>query len=263
LSNCNKDFSCLNGFCPSFVTVEGAVRRRMQSRTEDFAAAAARLPSPSLPSLREPYDLLVTGVGGAGVLTVGTVIAMAGHLDGKGSSVLDFTGFAQKFGPVLSFIRLAESPAQINQVRIDSAAADALIGCDLVVSSSPKASSTYRTGTRAVVNLAEMPTGDVVRFRDADLASKRRLVAIANVLGKDNVRTLNANALAESLFGDVVYANVIMLGHAWQQGLVPVSLPALERALELNGVAIERNLQAFAAGRLACANPDFVTSHQQ
>ena len=263
LSNCNKDFSCLNGFCPSFVTVEGAVRRRQQGSVEDFAASAAGLSPPVLPSLREPYDLLVTGVGGTGVITVGTVIAMAGHLDGRGSSVLDFTGFAQKFGTVLSFIRLAESPGQINQVRIDSAAADALIGCDLVVSSSPKASSTYRAGTRAVVNMAEMPTGDVVRFRDADLASKRRLAAIETVLGEDNVRTLNANVLSETLFGDVVYANIIMLGHAWQQGLVPVSLPALERALELNGVAVERNLQAFAAGRLACANPNFVASRQQ
>jgi indolepyruvate ferredoxin oxidoreductase len=263
LSNCNKDFSCLNGFCPSFVTVEGAVRRRKDGSGDDVSAAAAGLASPVLPSLQQPYDLLVTGVGGTGVITVGAVIAMAAHLDGKGSSVLDFTGFAQKFGPVLSFIRLGESPGRINQVRIDSASADALIGCDLVVSSSPKASSTYRAGTRAVVNMAEMPTGDVVRFRDADLASRRRLGAIENVLGKDNVRALNANALAETLFGDVVYANIIMLGHAWQGGLVPVSLPALQRAIELNGVAVERNLQAFAAGRLACANPGFVTSHQE
>jgi indolepyruvate ferredoxin oxidoreductase len=183
---------------------------------------------------------------------------MAAHLEGSGVSVLDFTGFAQKFGPVLSYIRVASRPEELNQVRIDQGAADALIGCDLVVSSSPKASGTYRHGTRAVVNTAEMPTGDVVRFRDADLASRARLRAIERVIGADNMATVNANALAETLLGDTVYANVIMLGFAWQQGLVPVSLEALLRAIELNGVAIERNRQAFAWGRLLSADPDVV-----
>ena len=182
---------------------------------------------------------------------------MAAHLQGMGSSVLDFTGFAQKFGPVLSFIRLAETPGAINQVRTDNASADALIGCDIVVSSSPKASGTYRPGMKAVVNLAEMPTGDIVRFRDADLASRRRLKEIANVIGEGNVQAFDANGMAEKLFGDAVYANIIMLGHAWQQGLVPVSLAALERAIELNGVTVDRNRQAFAVGRLAFADADF------
>ncbi|POR52494.1 indolepyruvate ferredoxin oxidoreductase family protein [Bosea psychrotolerans] len=257
LSNCNKDFSCLNGFCPSFVTVEGATRRKKTVTADDFVARAAVLPAPAPVSLDKPFDLLVTGVGGTGVITIGALIAMAAHLEGKGSSVLDFTGFAQKFGPVLSFIRLAGTPSAINQVRIDNGAADALIGCDIVVSSSPKASATYRRGMRAVVNLAEMPTGDVVRFRDADLASRRRLHEIENVAGAGNVRAFDANAMAETLFGDAVFANVIMLGHAWQQGLVPVSHAALDRAIALNAVAVETNRQAFAAGRLAFADPDF------
>jgi indolepyruvate ferredoxin oxidoreductase len=183
---------------------------------------------------------------------------MAAHLEGHGVSVLDFTGFAQKFGPVLSFVRIAASPAELHQVRIDQGAADALIGCDLVVSSSPKASGTYRAGTRAVMNTAEMPTGDVVRFRDADLAGKARLRSIERVLGAGNLATINANALAEKLLGDTVYANVMMLGFAWQQGLVPVSLEAMSRAIELNGVAVERNRQAFAWGRLLSADPSFV-----
>ncbi|MGE0280408.1 MAG: indolepyruvate ferredoxin oxidoreductase family protein [Rhizobiaceae bacterium] len=257
LSNCNKDFSCLNGFCPSFVTVEGAMRRKREASAEDFVGRAAILPSPTLPSLETPYDLLVTGVGGTGVVTVGALISMAAHLEGRGSSVLDFTGFAQKFGPVLSFIRLAETPDAINQVRIDNAAADALIGCDIVVSSSPKASATYRAGMKAVVNLAEMPTGDIVRIRDADLQSRRRLKEIARVAGEDNLRSFDANRMAEKLFGDSVYANMLMLGFAWQEGLVPVSLAAMERAIELNGVTVQRNRQAFAAGRLAAADPDF------
>ncbi|MGH8167423.1 MAG: indolepyruvate ferredoxin oxidoreductase family protein, partial [Woeseiaceae bacterium] len=144
-NSCNKDFSCINGFCPSFVTVEGGTRAT-PSANGDKPFPAEKLDALSLPPLTDPgggYDLLVTGVGGTGVITVGAVITMAAHLEGKGASVLDFTGFAQKFGPVLSYIRLAASPAQLNQVRIDAGRADALIGCDLVVSSSPKASSTY------------------------------------------------------------------------------------------------------------------------
>ncbi|MBF9195849.1 indolepyruvate ferredoxin oxidoreductase family protein [Microvirga terrestris] len=258
LSTCNKDFSCLEGFCPSFVTVEGATRKAKTTSGFDAHARAASLPSPVLPALDKPFDLLVTGVGGTGVVTIGALISMSAHLEGRGVSVLDFTGFAQKFGPVLSYLRIATNPGELNQVRIDQGAADALIGCDLVVSSSPKASGTYRHGTRAVMNTAEMPTGDVVRFRDADLASRTRLRAIERVIGQGNMATVNANVLAETLLGDTVFANVMMLGFAWQQGLVPVSFDALSRAIELNGVAVERNRQAFAWGRLLSAAPDVV-----
>jgi indolepyruvate ferredoxin oxidoreductase len=258
LSTCNKDFSCLEGFCPSFVTVEGARRRARTTTGIDAPARAAALPPPALPDLDRPFDLLVTGVGGTGVVTVGALISMAAHLEGCGVSVLDFTGFAQKFGPVLSYVRIATSPDALHQVRIDQGAADALIGCDLVVSSSPKASGTYRAGTRAVINTAEMPTGDVVRFRDADLAGRTRLHSIERVLGPGNLVAVDANRLAELLLGDSVYANVMMLGFAWQQGLVPVSLAALSRAIELNGVAVERNREAFAWGRLVGGDPDFV-----
>ena len=298
LSTCNKDFSCVGGFCPSFVTIEGGQRRKRDAKTlspmgigeqarsaarvrEDDLSGGAdapspgrfatrplptgesvlvpaieRLPSPTLPALDAPYDLLVTGVGGTGVVTVGALIVMAAHLEGRGASVLDFTGFAQKFGPVLSFVRLAPSPAALNQVRIDQGQADALIGCDLVVSSSPKASGTYRHGMRAVMNTAEMPTGDVVRLRDADLAHPRRLRAIEAVIGHGNLSAIDANAAADTLLGDTVFANVMMLGFAWQSGLVPVSFEALDRAIALNGVAVEQNRHAFAWGRLAAADPE-------
>jgi indolepyruvate ferredoxin oxidoreductase len=260
LSTCNQDFSCVNGFCPSFVTVEGATRRKKQGAGIDAAARATTLPEPSLASLDKPFNLLVTGVGGTGVITVGALITMAAHLEGKGASVLDFTGFAQKFGPVLSFIRLADSPNDIHQVRIDQGAANALIGCDIVVSSSPKASGTYGPGMRAVINTAEMPTGDIVRHRDASLQTTTRLRHLERVVGSDNVGSLDANRLSDALFGDTVFANVIMLGAAWQQGLVPVSSEALLRAIELNGVAVEQNKQAFASGRLAAVDRNFVTS---
>jgi len=260
LSSCNKDFSCLNGFCPSFVTVEGATRRKKQGLEIDVLARAQSLPQPARADLTTPFNLLVTGVGGTGVITVGALVAMAAHLEGKGASVLDFTGFAQKFGPVLSFIRLSADPADINQVRIDRGAADALIGCDIVVSSSAKAMATYRPAMRAVINMAEMPTGDIVRNPDASLAAPMRLQQIARVVGPENLRSFDANRISDALFGDTVFANVIMLGAAWQQGLVPVSAHTLIRAIELNGVAIEQNKRAFACGRLAVADSDFVAS---
>ena len=260
-NNCNKDYSCLNGFCPSFVTVEHTERPAALATpaAEVPGDVLARLLSPTLPSLEDSYDLLVTGVGGTGVITVGALITMAAHLEGRGASVLDFMGFAQKFGPVLSYIRFAATPSALNQVRIDNQQADALIGCDLVVSSSRRASRTYRRGqTRAAVNAAEMPTADFVRFRDASLHAGQRLAAIAEITGHDNLATVDANRLAERLLGKSIYANVLMLGFAWQQGLVPVSLRALLRAIELNGVDIAQNVAAFNWGRVAAAEPDFV-----
>jgi len=261
LSSCNKDFSCLNGFCPSFVTVEGATRRRKQPANLDAAQLVAGLPSPKLPSLDTPFDLLVTGVGGTGVVTVGALITMAAHLEGKGSSVLDFTGFAQKFGTVLSYIRLSNSPHDVNQVRIDQGSADAVIGCDVVVSSAPKASVHYNTNTRVVLNRGEMPTGDLALHRDAELKAAEREQAIAQVVGTDNLSGFNANEAAETLLGDAVLANVMMLGFAWQKGLVPVGADALDQAIVLNGVAVDQNRLALAIGRAMAANPDLLAAH--
>ena len=264
-STCNKDFSCVNGFCPSFITVEGGKRSTAKSGhgTADFPAGKLNaLAAPALPDLRDGYDLLVTGVGGTGVVTVSAVIAMAAHLEGKGASVLDFAGFAQKFGPVLSYIRLAQSPGLLNQVRIDKEQADALIGCDLVVSSSPKASSTYRAGhTRVVLNTAEMSTADFVRHRDANLKASERVDAIERVVDRRNLSTVAANELASRLLGNTIYANVLTLGFAWQKGLVPVSLDALQRALELNGVDVPKNKEAFGWGRIAAADASYVAAN--
>jgi indolepyruvate ferredoxin oxidoreductase len=259
-STCNKDFSCVNGFCPSFVTVEGATRRKQRSPAIDVTARAAALPQPAITTLDRPFNLLVTGVGGTGVITVGALITMAAHLEGKGASVLDFTGFAQKFGPVLSFVRIAADPADLHQVRIDDHSADALIGGDIVVSSSENASRTYGAGMRAVISVAEMPTGDIVRNRDASLASATRLRALEHAIGADAVRSFDANLISEKAFGETVFANVILMGAAWQLGLVPVSRDALERAIELNGVAVAQSKQAFAYGRMVAADRDFVTS---
>jgi len=257
-NTCNKDYSCVNGFCPSFVTVEGDIARRKvaDSARPVIASPDGTLPEPELPSINSCFDLLVTGVGGTGVVTVGALITMAAHLEGKGSSVLDFMGFSQKFGPVLSYIRIADNPVNINQVRIEPARADALIGCDLVVSSSPKASTAYRKNhTRAVINTAEMLTADFVQHRDANLRVNDRVSAIRDTVGSENLSTLNANKIANDLLGDTIYANVLLLGFAWQSGLVPVSLAALMRAIELNAVAVENNKAAFTLGRMAAVDP--------
>ena len=259
-NNCNKDFSCVNGFCPSFVTVEGGERRRKENSDYKFPQEKLeQLTAPEQQSLEHGYDLLVTGVGGTGVITVGALITMAAHLEGKGSSVLDFMGFAQKFGPVLSYIRLAHEPGELNQVRIDNQQADALIGCDLVVSSSPQASRTYKAGkTRAVINTTEMSTADFVRFRDANMKADQRIDAIAAVTGQQNLSTVSANQLAEKLLGNTIYANVLMLGFAWQKGLIPISENALLRAIELNAVDVDTNQKAFGWGRLAAADTAYV-----
>ena len=252
-SACNQDYSCLNGFCPSFITVEG---RRRATATDHFDISQYDLPMPSIVELDTPYDLMITGVGGTGVITVAALISMAAHLEGKGVSVLDFTGFAQKFGPVLSYVRLGANPQSVNQVRIDDGAADALIGCDIVVSSSPKASRSYRKGMRAVLNTAAMPTGDIVRHRDASLAIDARIASIEHATGTADLPCVDANRLADKLFGNTVFANVILLGYAWQNGLVPIALQTLQKAIELNGVAVEQNHSAFEIGRIAAAYPD-------
>jgi indolepyruvate ferredoxin oxidoreductase len=264
-NTCNKDFSCVNGFCPSFVTVEGVELQATAAAVVEFPREKlASLPAPALPSLEQTYDLMVTGVGGTGVITVGAIITMAAHLEGKGASVLDFMGFAQKFGPVLSYIRIASDPGSLNQVRIDRQQADALIGCDLVVSSSARASKTYRSGhTRAAVNTTEMSTADFVRHPDASLRAGARINAIRRVVGEDKLSTVAANELAETLLGNTIYANILLLGFAWQKGLLPVSLAAMLRAIELNGVEIGKNKNAFGWGRLAADDPSLIDAQLQ
>ncbi|MBR9653208.1 indolepyruvate ferredoxin oxidoreductase family protein [Thalassovita aquimarina] len=259
LSSCNKDFSCLNGFCPSFVTLEGAERRKRKPVDLDIKGHLQSLPGPEQPDLAAPFDLLVAGVGGTGVVTVGALITMAAHLEGKGASVLDFTGFAQKFGTVVGYVRLADKPEAINQVRIEEGSADALIGCDSVVASSPKASVHYRQGTKVVLNLAEMPTGDLVLRRDADLKVDEREQLVRATVGNENVLSLDANRLSEQLMGDSAFANIILLGAAWQQGMVPVSELAMKQAILLNGVAVEKNALAFDLGRIWAADPELLT----
>jgi indolepyruvate ferredoxin oxidoreductase len=257
---CNKDYSCAKGFCPSFVGVTGGKLRRksgaLAAGKDAFLAKVEQLPAPSAHVWNAPYDLLVTGVGGTGVVTVGAVIAMAAHLEGKSASVLDFMGFAQKGGSVLSFVRVADVPARLNQVRIDTQQADAILACDLVVGASPDALQTVRHGrTRILANVHEIPVAESLRNPDADLKVDRLLDKMRFVAGDDQVETFDAQTLAEDFLGDTVTANILAMGYAWQRGLVPLSLAALMKAIELNGVAVQANQLAFSLGRMAAADP--------
>jgi len=260
--SCNKDYSCIKGFCPGFVTVEGGelIKPAAAALRDDFEDRVAALTSPDLASLDEVYDLLVAGVGGTGVVTVGALITMAAHLESKGASVLDFTGFAQKGGSVISYIRLANSPGDLNQVRIADGRADAVVACDVVVGTDPRVINVLaKDRTRVLVNHSEVPSGQFVQNRDADIRMAERLQAIRAGVGARNLDQVEANRLMEQLMGHTVYANVFMLGHAWQQGMIPVSEAALTRAIEINGVNIEENIRAFQWGRLAAVDIEYVT----
>jgi indolepyruvate ferredoxin oxidoreductase len=271
-SSCNKDYSCAKGFCPSFVGVLGGQPRKRagalanQERspsgrggTAEFMRHVDALPRPEEHYWTAPYDLLITGVGGTGVVTVGALVAMAAHLEGKSASVLDFMGFAQKGGSVLSYVRLADIPARLNQVRIDTQQADAILACDLVVGASPDALVTVRhSRTRVLANTHEVPVAESVRNPDASLKVPQLLDKLRFAAGAEFVETLDAQVLAESFLGDSIFSNIVALGYAWQRGLVPVSLEAILHAIELNGVAVDNNRLAFSLGRLAADAPKAV-----
>jgi indolepyruvate ferredoxin oxidoreductase len=252
-SNCNKDFSCVKGFCPSFVTVHGGAPRRLpKPKAADAEDPFAGLPLPAQRPLGEAYGILITGIGGTGVITLGALLGMAAHLEGKGCTVLDFTGLSQKNGAVMSHVRLAPSPEDLHAVRIAAGGADLLLGCDMVVAASPVALSRIEQGvTRAVVNSYLAPTAAFVVNPDIDfetLAMQRALKAAA---GDGGAEFLDGTGIATALMGDSIATNLFMLGYAFQKGLVPLSLDAILRAIELNGVAVEANRRTFAWGRLA------------
>jgi indolepyruvate ferredoxin oxidoreductase len=250
-SSCNKDFSCLKGFCPSFVTVKGGSLRKRAAGdlAEDDLPP---LPDPVPPGLEEPYGILVTGVGGTGVVTIGALIGMAAHLEGKGVTVLDMTGLAQKGGAVYSHVRIAEHPDQIHAVRIAAGAARLLLGCDLVVSASAEALSRLGAGaSRAIVNSHETITGDFTHDPDLVFPAGSLGRSIAGAVGAENAEFVEATRLATGLLGDSIATNLFMLGYAYQKGLVPVSAAAIDRAIELNAVAVAFNRSAFAWGRHA------------
>ena len=252
-SACNKDFSCLNGFCPSFVTVEGAKVKKTKPADLDLPD----LPEPALPTINGTHNVVITGVGGTGVVTVGALIGMAAHLEGKGSGVMEMAGLAQKGGAVHIHCRIAERPEDINAIRVAVGEADALIGGDLVVSAGAKTLGLMaRDRTRAVVNSHEIITGDFTHDGNFTLPADRLALSIRSRVGEDAAQMLDATLLAERLLGDAIFANVLMLGAAYQAGLLPISEDAFLTAIELNGAGVDGNKRAFAIGRWAVAHPE-------
>ena len=253
-SSCNKDFSCTDGFCPSFVTISGAElpNKGDAKRRQALLAHAEYLPQPELP---DAGDILVAGIGGTGVVTIGAVLAMAAHLEGKGSTVLDFMGFAQKGGAVVSHLKVTAERLQAHPVRIGEAGASALIACDMVVATMPEALGALDpTRTSVIVNADVAPTGDFVTRGVANLEEAKRIKLLESRAG--SVSQAHASQLAVALFGDSVYANMLLTGFAWQKGLLPVSQAAIERAIGLNGRSVRANIDAFLLGRLMAARPD-------
>ncbi|MDE2429703.1 MAG: 2-oxoacid:acceptor oxidoreductase family protein, partial [Burkholderiales bacterium] len=252
-SSCNKDYSCVKGFCPSFVTVEGGKLRKSKTgtaRTDDFGS----LPEPRLPACDSAYNILLNGIGGTGVITVGALLGMAAHLEGKGASVLDMTGMSQKNGSVTSHIRIVNQGAKLRAQRISTGEADLVLGCDILTAGAHDAISKMRSGrTRAVINTHEQPTGAFAKTPDWQFPLESTEHLIAESVG-GNVDFINATKLATALMGDSIATNLFMLGFAYQKGAIPVSEAALLRAIELNGVAIESNKKAFLWGRRAAVD---------
>ena len=257
-SACNKDYSCLDGLCPSLVTVEGGSVRKGKAAAAG-AGDGASPPEPQRPATDRPWDILVTGVGGTGVITIGALLGMAAHLEGKGVSVVDMTGLAQKGGAVFSHVRIADRPDAIHSASIAAGDADAVIGCDLIATVAAEPIERMCPGvTRAVVNVSHAVTGDFIGNPDWQYPQAAMQDEVSEALGAGNAAFIEGTRLATSLTGDAIATNLFMLGFAYQQGLVPVAAEAILRAIELNGTAVEMNQAAFAWGRRAACDPGAV-----
>jgi indolepyruvate ferredoxin oxidoreductase len=255
-SSCNKDYSCLKGFCPSFVTVHGG--RPRQAAAGVIAEPLPELSEPRLPTIGQTYGIIVTGVGGTGIVTVGAIIGMAAHLEGKGVGVLDMAGLAQKGGAVYSHIRIAEHPEDIHAIRIAAHAADLVLAGDIVVAGNSKVlGAVERDMTTMVVNRAEVLPGEFTRDPDFSLPTERLRRAIAQAAG-EGFHTVDASRIAAAVAGQSIAANMVMLGFAYQIGALPLTAASVERAIELNGESVAMNKTAFRWGRHAAVEPDAV-----
>jgi len=252
-SSCNKDFSCVKGFCPSFVTVHGAHLKKGTGVAADHNLPP--LPEPKLPAIRQTYNIIVTGVGGTGVVTVGGILGMAAHLEGRGVGVLDMAGLAQKGGAVFSHMRIAEKPEAIHAIRVAAGGADLVLGGDIVVAGTRKVLSAVKTGsTEMIVNTSEFLPGEFTRNADFSLPSERLKRTILADAGPDKTHFIDASRIATALFGQSIGANMFMVGYAYQLGAIPLSAAAIEKAIELNGEAVSMNRAAFHWGRRAAVD---------
>jgi indolepyruvate ferredoxin oxidoreductase len=253
-SSCNKDYSCVNGFCPSFVTVHGAKLKKGESVAEPDNWTA--LPAPSVPLINHPYGVIVTGIGGTGIITIGAIVGMAAHLEGKGVGVIDMAGVAQKGGAVYSHIRIANTPDEIHAIRVAAGGADLVLGGDILVAGAKMVLGAMKAGsTRVIVNTAEFLPGDFTRNTEFSLPTERLKRAITGHAGRERCHFVDAGRLATALLGNSIGANMFMLGYAYQLGALPLSAEAIERAIEMNGEAVPMNISAFRYGRRAAVDP--------
>lgn len=254
-SSCNTDYSCANGFCPSFVSMEGGKLRKARG-TDPAVLSARAVPEPVLPKLGRPWNVLVTGVGGTGIVTIGAILAMAAHIEGKGCSTLDMTGMAQKGGPVTTHLRFALRPDDLHAVRISSGSANAILACDMVVATGKEALGVMGRGrTSIVLNNEQIITSQFVRDLKFDFQTATLLGMLHDAVGSERVEQVGAMKLATALLGDSIASNLFMVGFAYQRGLLPVSSEAIRAAIDLNGAAVSMNTTAFHLGRLAAHDP--------
>ena len=248
-SACNKDYSCLEGFCPSFVTVHGGTLRKGPRGAQ---TALSEVPEPALPALDRNFGIVITGVGGTGVVTVGAIIGMAAHLEGRGTGIIDMAGLAQKGGQVASHLRIAPRPQDIAAIRVSAGGADLVLACDMVTASSQKVLGAVDKGrTQVIVNAHEKLDGQFTSNVDFSFPTRRIIAAIEEAAGSDMTHVVEAEATATAIMGDAIATNMFMLGFAWQNGALPLSREAILRAIELNGVAVAFNQEAFEWGRVA------------
>ncbi len=251
-SACNKDYSCTKGFCPSFVNVIGGQVRKNKAAELLGPDVFEVLPDPQQPKLDEPYGVIVTGIGGTGVVTIGALLGMAAHIEEKGVSVLDMTGLAQKGGAVISHIRISEKPEDLHAVRIATGRAKLMLACDMVTAASEQGlAKVSREETTAIVNTQQTMTGAFTINPDLPFPSALFEDTIRLSTGENSTHFVDATRIATKLLGDSIATNLFMLGYAIQKGQVPLSLSSIEQAIEINGVAVELNKQALLWGRRA------------
>jgi len=258
-SACNMDYSCVKGFCPSFVSVTGAERKRGAKHKSLAALTDSLLLEPQIGPLERHFSIVLTGVGGTGVVTTGAIIGMAAHLAYLGCSVLDMAGLAQKGGAVTSHIVLAPKPDDINATHVADGGADLLLGCDLVTSASLTCLQKLSRNSICVINTEQMMTVDFIHDPDLPFEADALLAAIREQVNGGSFYTLAATRLAVAAFGDSIAANMVMLGMACQVGALPIPAAAIERAIELNGQSVEMNQQAFRLGRASAAQKEMVS----
>ena len=256
-STCNKDFSCVKGFCPSFVTVKGGQLRKKDKKGAGVEWSGGPVPSPKLPALgADAWGIVVAGVGGTGVITIGQLLGMAAHIEGKGIVTQDAAGLAQKGGATWSHVLIGASQEHIRTTRVGTASADLVIGCDPIVAAGKETLQRLRTGrSHVALNTSATPTAAFVKNTEWQNPAQSCVDSLVQILGDADVGRFDAEAAATKLMGDSIYTNPMMLGYAWQKGWVPLGLEALMRAIELNAVQVEKNKQAFEWGRRAAHDP--------